>query len=281
MRIALLLSFSLIVTTAGAQTRGTAPPAQPPPNQAAPAQTPPATTPRPPARRPATQSPAVTARTGLSIVVTDPQGTPISGVRITLTGPSDRSGTTDPMGQLRVTGLQMGTYRLRFSGDEVVTFEREVAVRSGQTSTIDVTLNAAPPAPPPPPPPPPAPAPEPEPVGPAGQPLATSLVDFLDRNLIRNNEPRKETLVSCSGNTRSMLVQMNQDQPRRLYEGAEVTYYVIAGEGAARFDDRETALAAGTFVSVPRGIGHELLRRGRRPLIVLAEISGEQCNEPK
>jgi mannose-6-phosphate isomerase-like protein (cupin superfamily) len=285
MRIALLLSCSLLIASLDAQTRGAAPPAQTPaPAPAQPPAQPPATTPapRPPARRPAAPSAAVTARTGLAIVVTNPQGTPLSGIRISLTGPSDRSGTTDTMGQLRVTGLQMGTYRLRFAGDEVVTFEREVAVRSGQTSDIDVTLTAAPPppAPPPPPPPPPAAAPEPR-VGPAGQPQAPSLVDYLDRNLIRNNEPRKETLVSCSGNTRTMLVQMNQDQPRRVYDGAEVTYYVIAGEGSAKFDARETPLAAGTFVSVPRDTGHELLRRGRRPLIVLAQINGEPCDEAK
>jgi mannose-6-phosphate isomerase-like protein (cupin superfamily) len=108
-----------------------------------------------------------------------------------------------------------------------------------------------------------------------------SLVNFLDGNLIRNNEPRRETLVSCSGNTRSMLVQMNEDQPRRLYEGAEVTYYVIAGEGTLRVDERETAIEAGAFVSIPRGTGHELLRRGRRPLIVIAEISGEPCEMAK
>ena len=291
MRIALLLSCSLMIASLDAQTRGAAPPAQTP--APAPAQTPtqppattparpPATTPaqRPPARRPAAPSAAVTARTGLAIVVTNPQGTPLSGIRINLTGPSDRSGTTDTMGQLRVTGLQMGTYRLRFAGDEVVTFEREVAVRSGQTSDIDVTLTAAPPPPAPPPPPPPPPPAEPR-VGPVGQPQAASLVDYLDRNLIRNNEPRKETVISCSGNTRTMLVQMNQDQARRLYDGAEVTYYVIAGEGTAKFDGRETPLAAGTLVAVPRATGHELLRRGRRPLIVVAQINGEPCDEAK
>ncbi|MEQ1574989.1 MAG: cupin domain-containing protein, partial [Vicinamibacterales bacterium] len=105
-------------------------------------------------------------------------------------------------------------------------------------------------------------------------------VEYLDRQLIRN-EPRKETLISCSGNTRATLVQLNQDQPRRLYDSAEVTYYVIAGEGTLRIDDRNTALAAGSFVAIPRNVGHELLRRGRRPLIVLAEVSGEACEVAK
>jgi mannose-6-phosphate isomerase-like protein (cupin superfamily) len=217
----------------------------------------------------------------MAITVTSPSGTPLSGVRVTISGPSERSGTTDSSGQLRVTGLQVGTYRLRFSGDDVVTFEREVAVRAGQTGDIDVTLTAAPPPPQPPPPPEAPAAPVPAPVGPAGQPQATSLVDFLDRNLIRNSEPRKETLVSCSGNTRATLVQLNQNQALRLYENAEVTYYVIAGEGSLKVAERETALAAGSFVSLPRGTGHELLRRGRRPLIVVSQVSGEPCEEAK
>jgi mannose-6-phosphate isomerase-like protein (cupin superfamily) len=215
----------------------------------------------------------------MALMVTDPSGKPISGVRVTINGPSERSGTTDPSGMLRVTGLQVGTYRLRFTGDEVVTLEREVAVRSGVTGDIDVMLTPAPP-----PPPPPAPvvaAPEPPPVGPKGEPVATSVVDFLDRNLIRNNEPRKETLVACSGNSRSTLVQLNQDQPQRLYENAEVTYYVIAGEGALRIAGKDTPVAAGSFMAIPRGTAHELARRGRRPLILVAEVSGEPCEEAK
>ena len=256
-------------------------PAPPRPTPAAPAQTPPVAVPTPAApRRPAAPAAAVTARTGMALTVTDPSGTAIGGVRVTISGPSERSGTTDSSGQLRVTGLQVGTYRLRFTSDAVVTFEREVTVRSGQTGDIDVTLTAAPPPPPPPPPAPAPPAPAVAPVGPAGQPQAVSLVDFLERNLIRN-EPRKETLVSCSGNTRATLVQMNQDQARRLYEESEVTYYVVAGEGVLKIDARDTMLAAGSFVSIPRGVGHELLRRGRRPLIVLAEVSGEPCEQAR
>ena len=87
--------------------------------------------------------------------------------------------------------------------------------------------------------------------------------------------------MSCSGNTRSTLVQLNQDQPERLYEEAEVGYYVVAGEGAVRIGGRDTALVAGSFVSLPRGTAHILIRRGRRPLIVLATLSGEPCEQPR
>jgi mannose-6-phosphate isomerase-like protein (cupin superfamily) len=216
----------------------------------------------------------------MAIMVTDETGKPWGGVRVVISGPTERSGTTDSGGQLRVTGLQAGTYRLRFSSDDVVAFEREVTVRAGQTGDIDVTLTAAPP----PPPPPAAPAPQ-EPaepvVGPSGRTAATSLTEFLKRNQVGGTEPRRDTLISCSGNTRAMLVQMNQDQPSRSYANAEVTYYVIQGEGVLRVDMREGALTPGTFVSVPRATSHEILRRGKRPLVLIAQVSGEPCEEAK
>ena len=106
-------------------------------------------------------------------------------------------------------------------------------------------------------------------------------MDLIEKELISNSQPRRDTIVSCSGNTRSTLVQLNQEQPQRLYDTAEVTYYVVAGEGAVKMDGRDTALAAGSFVSIPRGTTHALTRRGRRPLIVLATVSGTPCEEPR
>jgi len=215
----------------------------------------------------------------MAITVTSPQGATIPGVHVEVLGVSDRSGETSGGGQLNFTAMQAGTYRLRFSGDTVITFEKEVTVRAGQIADIDVMLNAAPPppAPPPPPPPPPPPSPAQPAAGPAGDPRALSVVDLIEKELIKNNEPRRDTLISCSGNTRTTLVQLNQDQPPRLYDTAEVTYYVVAGEGAVRIDGKDTALAAGSFVSVPRGTSHGLIRRGRRPLIVMATVSGAPC----
>jgi mannose-6-phosphate isomerase-like protein (cupin superfamily) len=219
----------------------------------------------------------------MAITVTDPRGGTLRGIHVEVLGGSDRSGETDGSGQINFTGMQAGTYRVRFSGDEVISFEKELVVRAGQVADVDVTLNAAPKPPePPPPPPPPAPAPPPAAVvGPAGQPQTLSIVDLAERELINNSTPRRETLVSCSGNTRTMLVQLTQDQPQRLYESAEVAYYVVAGEGAVRLNGRDTAIAAGSYVSLPRGTAHSLARRGRRPLIVLATLSGEPCEQAK
>jgi mannose-6-phosphate isomerase-like protein (cupin superfamily) len=112
-------------------------------------------------------------------------------------------------------------------------------------------------------------------------PRTLSIVDLLEKELIPGNQPRRDILVSCSGNTRTTLAQLNQDQPDRIYDTAEVTYYVVAGEGAARFGGRDTTLAAGAFVSVPRGTSHSLIRRGRRPLILLTTLSGAPCEEAR
>jgi len=220
----------------------------------------------------------------MAITVTSTQGIPLAGVHVEILGTSDRSGDTNSSGQLNLTAMQPATYRLRFSGERVVTFEKEVVLRAGQIADLDITLNAAapPPAPPPPPPPPPEPvASPPPPVGPVGQPRTLSIVDMIERELISGNQPRRDSVVACSGNARSTLVQLNQDQPERLYDAADVSYYVIAGEGTAKMNGRDAALVAGSFVSVPRGTAHSLARRGRRPLIMLATVSGTPCEEAR
>ena len=218
------------------------------------------------------------------MTVTNTQGTALPGVHVEVLGTSDRSGDTNSTGQLSLTAMQAGTYRLRFSGDEVVTFEKEVVLRAGQIADLDVALNIAEAAPEPPPP--AAPAPQPTtpaaaPVGPVGEPRTLSIVELIERELIGGNQPRRDSIVSCSGNARSTLVQLNQDQAERLYDAADVTYYVIAGEGTAKMNGRDSTLVAGSFVSVPRGTPHSLARRGRRPLIMLTTVSGTPCEEAR
>jgi mannose-6-phosphate isomerase-like protein (cupin superfamily) len=269
------LALSLVASTSLAQT------ATPPPTP--PAASPPTAPPRqtPPAATPAKRPPAAPARAGIAITVTNPRGATLAGVNVEVLGSSDRTGSTNESGQVSFVGMQAGTYRLRFSGDEVITFEREIAVRAGQTTTADVTLNPAPDPEPAPPAPAPAPAPAAPPVGPAGKPQTLTIVDMVERELIGNSEPRRETLVACSGNTRTTLVQLNENQPDRRYDTAEIAYYVVAGEGAVRISARETVIGASSFVSLPRGTTHSLARRGRRPLILLATLSGAPCEEAR
>lgn len=219
-------------------------------------------------------------RAGIALTVTDPGRATLAGVTVEVTGPAERRGETDAAGQVSFPGLQAGTYRLRFTGDAITAFEREVTLRAGQIARLGITLNPAPAAKEPPPaaapPPPPAPA-----LGPKGAPQVLSVVDLVERELVSNNQPRKDTLVACSGNTRTMLVQLNQPQATRVYDGAEVAYYVVAGEGAMNVDGRDVPLEAGRYASLPRGTAHAITRKGRRPLILLATLSGEPCEEAR
>ena len=118
-------------------------------------------------------------------------------------------------------------------------------------------------------------------MGPSGQAQILSVIDLVERDLIGNNVPRKDALVACSGNTRTMLVQLNQPQAQRVYDGAESLYYVVAGEGAMSVGGRDIPLQAGVYASLPRGTTHALTRKGRRPLILIAVLSGEPCEEAK
>ena len=258
-------------------------PAPKPAPAPAPAQAPPVAAPATPvAPRPRAQAP-VSARSGVAMTVTDPGGAGLAGVRVTVLGATERTSDTSSGGQVNFPGLQAGTYRVRFSGEEVITFEREVTLRAGQVTEIDVTLNPAPPkpvvAPPPPPPPPPPPAPAAI-VGPTGEPLTVVVPDLLEQTFV-GNQPRRETLLSCSGNTRTTMIQLNTPLPDRLYDAADALYYVIGGEGTVRLGGREVALATNAYISVPRRTVHSFARSGRRPLILLAVLNGEPCEAAK
>jgi hypothetical protein len=73
------------------------------------------------------------------------------------------------------------------------------------------------------------------------RPQTLSVVNLVECELISGTEPRRETLLACSGSTRTTLVRLNQDRPQRLYDSAEVNYCVVAGEGAIQLAGRDTA----------------------------------------
>lgn len=219
---------------------------------------------------------ATVAPTTATITVTDLSGAPIGDVRVILTGSLDRSGSTQSDGTVKFDGLRPGTYRLRFTKDEFVTFEREIEVRAGQPApTPSVALTPAPPAPKPSPPSPPE--PKPAPLPPPGKPVTLTVPDFIERNFISNTQPQKVSPVGCSGLIQSVLWQIRDPWPDRQHAEADAVLYVIGGEGTLRLDGRDSVLQAGSFASVPRGMTYGLTRRGRNPLIVLATLAGEPC----
>jgi mannose-6-phosphate isomerase-like protein (cupin superfamily) len=263
MRIVLLLSLLFMPLLTVAQSAPTQPPpAQPRPGRAA----------------------ASAYRTAMVITVTDPKGATLRGIRVETLGVADRSGETDENGSVRFANMRAGTYRLRFSGEGVIAFERDVNVRAGTTADFDVTLNPADDDA--------APVPDSTPaqttppatsptaaaaVGPPGEPKTSSILTLLEKEIIRR-EPRKETALGCTGNARSTMIQINEQQPERLYENGEAVYYVIGGEGAVRLNGRESAITTSEFIQVPRGTSHAFVRKGKRPLIMFAVLSGEPCS---
>ena len=102
--------------------------------QAVGAQAPASPTPAPKPAAPAARRPAAApARSGMAVTVTDALGTTLPGVRVEILGASDRSGDTDASGQINFTRMQAGTYRVRFSGETVVGFEKEVTLKADRS----------------------------------------------------------------------------------------------------------------------------------------------------
>src|SRR3954463_7254539 len=171
---ALALAFAL--QQAPAPAPATPAPAPATPTPAAPGQ---------PAAPAAPRRPAPTSST-VSVHVTDRAGAPAQGVKGSAGGPVIREGTTDAMGQLQLRTMTNGTYRLRASGEKFITLEKEVTVRAGATTPIEMALSAAPPPPAPPPPPQPEPKPQPTMIASdakAGESRVISIADLAERSL--------------------------------------------------------------------------------------------------
>lgn len=244
----------------------------------------PAKPPSPTTAAPVTQAPrprpAGAATTTALLFITDPTGRPIENVTVTVMGPVDREVKSPSSGPTRVEGLRAGTYRVRFTHETFITFEKEIVWRAATAQPeLSITLNAAP-EPPPPPPPPPA----PEPVKPAtpappppGVPKSMSLLDFIEKNFISGREPQKENLVGCSGVGQSLLWQIRDAWNGRQHDAADVMLYVVAGDGTITIGDREHIVTNGSFAVVPRGTSYSISRRGRNPVIILATLAGAPC----
>src|SRR5687768_11563072 len=251
--------------------------AQTPSAPAQPPASPPKTT--VPAKPPAKPRATTGATTTAQLFITNSSGAPLEGVTVNVMGPVDREVQSAASGPTRIPGLRAGTYRVRFSREGFITFEQELVWRAGTAAPeVSVSLNAAP-EPPPPATPPPAPKPEPAPtkLPPPGTPKTMPLIDFIEKNLISGKEAQKENLIGCSGVGQALLWQVRDPWTGRQHESADVTVYVIAGEGTLRLGDRDVSVTNGSFAVVPRGTTYGFTRRGRNPLIVLAMLAGAPC----
>lgn len=248
---------------------------------AAPKPQPPAT---PAPAAPATQAPrprpAPSGPTAAMLFITDGAGHAIGGVTVHLMGPVDREVTSPDSGPTRIEGLRAGTYRVRFTHEKFITFEKEIVWRAGTAAPeLSITLNAAPApaAPPPAPAPPVVAAPSTQKMPPPGQIKTVGVPEFIEKNFISGREPQKESAIGCSGLEQGMLWQIREPWTGRQQEKADGMFYVIGGEGRLKLGDREFNVAAGAFAVVPRGTIYSLTRNGRNPLIVLAVLAGVPC----
>lgn len=250
----------------------------------------PAAQPQPPSPSPATQTakpaaprprPAGRATTTALLFITDGPGRFVEGVKVNVMGPVDREVMSEAGSATRIEGLRAGTYRVRFTHEKFITFEKEIVWRAGTAAPeMSITLNAAPE----PPPPPPAPEPAPEPAKPAAPalpppsaPKTVSLPDYIEQNFISGREPQKENLIGCSGVGQALLWQIREPWNSRQHPSADGMVYVVGGEGRLKLAEREFTISAGAFAVVPRGTTYSLSRSGRNPLVVLAVLAGAPC----
>jgi len=201
-------------------------------------------------------------------------GSPIDGARVSLSGDASAEFTTAGAGMVIMPNLTDGIYRVRCEKDGYVAAEREFTTKAGTPSSIEVVMTSKPVAPPSPPPQ-AAPIAEPMPAGPA---VSLVIADFVDRNFI-GREPIKESVVACKPLETVRVLQMREAIAAHAHAEGDELIYVIAGEGSARLGDEAVALKPSSLLVVPRGLSHQLERRGKNPLIVLSTLTGEPCSE--
>ena len=249
-----------------------------PPAPAQPAtQPPPAATTQKPRPRPAG---GVT--TTALLFITDPAGRAIENVRVNVMGPVDREVTSPSIGATRVEGLRAGTYRVRFTHEKFITFEKELSWRAGTAQPeVPVTLNPAPvveaPAAPAPAPPVAAPPPATLKLPAPSAPKTVSLPDYIEKNFISGREPQKQNEIGCSGVEQALLWQVREPWNGRQHDTSDGMLYVVGGEGRMKLGEKEYTISAGAFILVPRNMTYSLSRTGRNPLIVLAVLAGTPC----
>ncbi|MBY0493797.1 MAG: carboxypeptidase regulatory-like domain-containing protein [Cyanobacteria bacterium] len=237
-----------------------------------------------PAPAAATQAPrprpSGSATTTALLFITDGAGRAIENVTVNVMGPVDREVKSPSSGPTRIEGLRAGTYRVRFTHEKFITFEKEISWRAGTAQPeMSIMLNAAPVKPEPAPAPVvAAPPPKPSPaLPPPGVPKTVSLPDYIEKNFISGREPQKQSEIGCSGAEKAMLWQVREPWNGRQHEDADGMLYVVGGDGRLKLGEREFTIAAGAFIVVPRGTTYSLSRSGRNPVIVLAVLSGAPC----
>ena len=213
------------------------------------------------------------ARVAFAIAVSDPTGAPLSDVKVTMTGASERTARTEA-GRLVFENLPAGTYRFRFDREGFIALEREVSARGTVPIDVKVTLTPAPA-------PPPAPAPVAPPRAPAPAVVDAKLVvldmpAFVEKNYV-GRASGKTTPLGCSTGGSSTLIQINDAISSHTHADADEYLYVIAGQGSANMGDRHEPLGPGVYMQIPRGVEHGFTTGPKKPLVMISTRAGEKC----
>lgn len=209
-----------------------------------------------------------------AVTVVDPSGAPLPEVRVTMTGPAERTGRTEA-GRLVFEGVPAGTYRFRFEKDGFVPFEKELAARGSAPVDVKATLTPAP-APPPPAPAPVAPAaPAPDDLTPA-RPVVLDMPAFIEKNYV-GRAAGKTTPLGCSTYGSSTLIQINEPIASHAHADADEFIYVIAGQGMVKLGERDEPLGPGVYLLIPRGLAHSFTAGPKKPLVMISTRAGEKC----
>jgi mannose-6-phosphate isomerase-like protein (cupin superfamily) len=213
-----------------------------------------------------------TGRVTLVIFVADADGAPVAGARVTVTGPAERSGTTE-MGRLAFENLPAGAYHLRFERDGFTPVERDLNARGTVPIDVKVTMTPAPRPMPPVAPPPPQPA-----AAVDAKPVFIDAPAFIEKNYV-GRAAGKTSQLACGTGGSATLIQINEPLAEHTHADADEFLYVIAGDGTMRVGSHEERLRAGMFVLVPRGSAHTMGPTGRSPLVLLSMKAGDRCGD--
>jgi mannose-6-phosphate isomerase-like protein (cupin superfamily) len=212
-------------------------------------------------------------RVAFAIAVSDPTGAPLSDVKVTMTGASERTSRTEA-GRLVFENLPAGNYRFRFDKDGFLTLEREVSARGTVPIDVKVTLTPAPPAPPA-----PAPVAPPPALAPAVVDAKLVVLDmpaFVEKNYV-GRAGGKTTPLGCSTGASSTLIQINDAISTHTHADADEYLYVIAGQGSANMGERHEPLGPAVYMMIPRGVAHGFTTGKQKPLVMISIRAGEKC----
>ena len=209
-----------------------------------------------------------------AVFVADPSGAPIGDVRVTMTGPAERTGRTEA-GRLVFENLPAGTYTFRFDKDGFVPLEKQLPARGSTPIDVKVTLSPVPPPPPrpaapqvvAPPPPPPTDA----------KPVVLDMPAFIEKNYV-GGAAGKTTPLGCSSHGSATLIQINEPLASHAHADADEYIYVIAGEGNVKLGpSRDESLGPGVYLLIPRGLAHAFTAGPKKPLVMISIRAGDVC----